>query len=106
MNKTKMVLCFLLAVVLIFPLALAIAPAVRADPEAEKQAEATLTFGGTPYVVGIYQMKGKFTVYDWAHVIKWKSTGKDGSGSFARIRAICTRCMSTGGWWIQLENQL
>jgi hypothetical protein len=71
MGKTKMVLCSLLAVVLIFPLAFAIAPAVQADPE-EPQGEAKTTYIGPPTVVGWYYMKGTFTEYDWTGNKRWQ----------------------------------
>jgi hypothetical protein len=78
MNKTKMVLCALLAVMLIIPLAISIAPAVRADSgeppappakadstEPQGGAEATLYYWSPPDMGGYYYMKGKCIGYDW-----------------------------------------
>jgi hypothetical protein len=91
MNKTKMVLCALLAVMLIIPLAITIAPAVRADsgepPAPTVKADSAEPQGGAEVVAleywhcpimlpwtspytgvvtsGFYYAKGKWKIYDW-----------------------------------------
>lgn len=68
MDKPKMFVFLLLAVMLIIPMALAVVPAVKAGEEPSvDQADLThsYTYDGVPALTGWYTMMGRFTYYDW-----------------------------------------
>jgi hypothetical protein len=75
MNKTRTVLCVLIALALMVPLAISIVPAVQADAgeaqeqavqaELEGQPGATLYYYYPPLFYEYYYCKGTLNVYDW-----------------------------------------